>query len=395
MNGKTKQILKRILGDITTDLRGVVAPWYYSPLVLSHRAELLVGRVRLIAALFALLTPLWCIVDQLSLSGPVVWQLCAARLAAAAAFALLAFSYRKSDHSLHAYLALAVLFLIPTLFFVFARQLLGDIHAGEYAISLPGGYHLLPFLVAAGLSIFPLTLLEGVLFAIPVILLQWISCVVLAGGLASDELGLIWLTILIAAVAVLSGAIQLHYLSEIVTKSAHDPLTNAYNRITGREFMEKYFSLARRNQSPFSVVFVDIDHFKSINDDYGHETGDAMLEQVSGVFTSQLRKEDALIRWGGEEFILALPMSDKAGTAEAIRRLGRVGLGLRPDGTALTASVGTACNTDDQINDLSALIQLADERMYRAKQGGRNRYCDGSQSDPQRMAAFISIGARS
>jgi diguanylate cyclase (GGDEF)-like protein len=393
MSSRVKVLLKRTLGEISTDLRGIIAPWFYSPLVLSHRAELLIGRVRLISALFALLTPLWCIIDQFFMPETVVWPLCAARLFAALAFALLAFSYRKSDRSVHAYVALGSLFLIPTLFFVFASQLLGNIQGEGIAISLISGYHLLPFLIAAGLSVFPLTAIEGVIFAIPVVVVQWVSTVVLGGDTAVQELGQIWLIVLIVGVAVLSGMTQLHYISEIVTKSAHDPLTNAYNRMTGEEFMEKYFSLARRNKTPFSLVFVDIDHFKLINDSYGHETGDAMLEQVSTALASQLRKEDSLIRWGGEEFILALPMSDQKETGEMIARLGAHGLGLRPDGTALTASVGSACNISDNINDLHALIQRADERMYTAKQGGRNRYCDGNQRESVKMVPFIKIGA--
>ena len=238
-------------------------------------------------------------------------------------------------------------------------------------------------------------MLEGAVFATPVIVVQWVSTVVLGNGMASEQLGLLWLIILIAAVAVLSGTTQLHYLSEIVTKSAHDPLTNAYNRATGVEFMEKYFSLSQRNKTPFSLVFLDIDNFKAVNDNHGHEAGDAILEQVSRAISSQLRKEDSLIRWGGEEFIIALPMSNTKETAETIERLGKVGLGLRPDGTALTASIGVSCSTDDHINDLPTLIQRADERMYAAKQNGRNRYCDGSQASPEKMVAFIQIGANS
>ncbi|MCW8919348.1 MAG: GGDEF domain-containing protein [Gammaproteobacteria bacterium] len=385
--------MRRTLGEISTDLRGIIVPWFYSPLVLSHRAELLIGRVRLIAALFALLTPLWCIVDRLFMPQAVMWPLCGARILAALAFAMLAISYRKSDHTAHAYVALGSLFLIPTLFFAFASVLLGDLEGEGIAISLISGYHLLPFLIAAGLSVFPLTAIEGVIFAIPVVAVQWVSTVVLGDANATEELGLIWLIVLIAAVAVLSGMTQLHYLSEIVTKSAHDPLTNAYNRLTGEEFMEKYLSLARRNKTPFSLVFVDIDHFKSINDSYGHEAGDAMLEQVGKALASQLRKEDSLIRWGGEEFILALPMSNLDESAEMISRLGAHGLGLRPDGTALTASVGVACNIADNIDELQALIQCADERMYQAKEGGRNRYCDGTKNEPEKMTPFIRIGA--
>ena len=393
MSERINLLLKRTLGDISTDLRGIIAPWYYSQLILSHRAELLIGRVRLIAALFALLTPLWCIVDQFFIPGDMVWTLCAGRLIAAAAFAVLALSYRKSDRTLHAYIALGTLFLVPTLFFAFATVLLGEVEGQGIAISLISGYQLLPFLIAAGLSVFPLTVVEGLVFSVPVIIVQWVSSVYLVEGAASEQLGLIWLMVLIAWVAVLSGTTQLHYLSEIVTKAAHDPLTNAYNRMTGEEFMEKYYSLALRNDTPFTLVFIDLDNFKQINDQHGHEVGDSVLEQASAALSSQLRKEDSLIRWGGEEFILALPMSDPSETVELLARIGREGLGLRPDGTALTASVGIACSRIDKMIDLAGLIQLADERMYRAKQGGRNRYCDGAQSDPEKMSPFIKIGA--
>lgn len=389
MKGRIKHLIQSMLGDVSTDLRGIIVPWHNSPLVQSHRAELIIIRVRLIAALFALLTPLWCVVDQFFMPESVVWDLLIGRFISAAAFAILALSYRKSDRALHAYIALGGLFLIPTLFFVFASLLLGDIKGEGIAVSLISGYHLLPFLIAAGLSVFPLTAIEGFIFAIPVVTVQWLSTIVLGDGLIEEQLGLIWLIILIVGVAGLSGMTQLHYLSEIVTKSAHDPLTNAYNRMTGEEFMEKYYSLARRNNTAFSLVFIDIDNFKSINDTWGHEVGDTMLEQVSTALSSQLRKEDSLIRWGGEEFILALPMSSREETAEMISRLGAHGLGLRPDDTALTASVGSACNINDEIDVLSELIQLSDERMYKAKQSGRNRYCDGSQRDPAMMARFI------
>ncbi len=391
MRIKIHALLSRVLGDINTDLRGIFAPWFYSSLVQRHRAELLIGRVRLIAGLFALLTPMWCVLDQIFLEQKVAWMLCAGRIIAALAFAVLALSYRKSDRIIHAYIALGSLFLIPTLFFLFVGMQLGNFRGEGIALSLISGYHLLPFLIAAGLSVFPLAAVEGVVFAVPVIAVQWLSIVVLGDGAVSEQLGMLWLIILIACVAVLSGMMQLHFLSEIVTKSAHDALTNAYNRMTGEEFMEKYLSLTRRNNTPFSVVFIDLDFFKTINDNFGHESGDRILEQVSDAISAQLREEDALIRWGGEEFIIALPMSNMNDACDMVARIGQQGLGKRPDGTPLTASVGAACTRKDKVDELSKLIQLADERMYRAKEGGRNRFCDGSQSDPSQMKSFVVV----
>lgn len=374
---------RRILGEGQADWRGLLLPWFQTELIQGQRSLLIISRARIIAALFALLTPTWIVVDLLLLPTPVWWQLALARLTASAAFAILAFRFRDSDRLGHAYQAAGWLFLIPSLFQILSQQIIftQGIHLEGAAHSLVAGYAFLPFVLVAGLSVFPFTTLEGIALVIPALLLQGVSGAFTHDWLSMEaHFGLLWLLSLIGGVAVLSGMSQLHYLSEIIIKSAHDPLTKVYNRGSGRELLEKYLLLAQRNHSSLTLIFFDLDHFKSVNDRFGHEAGDQVLRDAANALRARTRRVDLLIRWGGEEFVLVMPHeegSDGDRLARILDRLGAQGLGKRPDGEPLTASVGIAHLEPGQTVALPAFVEQADQRMYRAKQSGRNRVCFG------------------
>lgn len=378
-----KGTLKCILGESNTDLRGLLLPRFQSELVVAQRAALIISRVRLVAILFAVLTPAWVVLDILFL--PDVWiRLATARILAALAFMGLSLSYRKSERMLHAYISIAILFSIPTAFFVFSHWLFAGIQAevSGMGASLVAGYAFLPFVMAAGLSVFPLTALEGIAFALPAIGVE-----ILAGRFGSGmvdanmQLGLVWLLALISGVAVLSGMSQLHYLTEIIIKSSHDNLTRAFNRAAGKELLEKYFLLAQRNKTPLTLIFFDLDKFKSVNDTYGHEAGDEVLRAASDKIMLAIRKVDLFIRWGGEEFIVVAPYTTGDRSGAITERLGLQGLGLRPDGKPVTASMGRAEYLADDPETVERFMEIADQRMYRAKQSGRNRLCFGDGPD--------------
>jgi len=124
---------------------------------------------------------------------------------------------------------------------------------------------------------------------------------------------------------------------------------------------------------PLSLVFVDLDHFKLVNDRYGHEEGDRVLHNAAEALQKTLRQSDIVVRWGGEEFLVIMPETDGAGAISALKRLRTNGLGLRPDGTPQTASIGLAECLSDNLATYSELIELADHRMYQAKASGRDR----------------------
>lgn len=157
--------------------------------------------------------------------------------------------------------------------------------------------------------------------------------------------------------------------------AAHDGLTGVLNGRSYQDSCEQFIRLARRTGAPWSVLFVDLDHFKRINDQYGHAVGDQVLRAVSEQLKHSIRTSDLLGRVGGEEFSLFLPNTDQAGAArlaEAIRKAIE-GLALSAGETHLriSASIGVAAGCPGQ--SIFDIQRQADSAMYAAKAQGRNR----------------------
>lgn len=157
-----------------------------------------------------------------------------------------------------------------------------------------------------------------------------------------------------------------------------DPLTGVNNRRAFYEYTKSIWSVAERKQYPVSVIMIDVDKFKDINDRYGHATGDKVLIQIAEMLSHDARSGDVLARWGGEEFILFLPDTDMS-EAESIANRLRNKISKTPlIGTAeqgyLTVSMGVSFN-DATTMSLDELIQIADRCLYRAKVKGRDMVC--------------------
>jgi len=155
-----------------------------------------------------------------------------------------------------------------------------------------------------------------------------------------------------------------------------DGLTGAYNKEYFAERLKSSFALAERHESPLSIVTFDLDHFKNLNDRFGHPAGDHVLRQVSKVVQSTLRSEDILARCGGEEFGLILQQTGPETAREVAERL-RLAIAdhrFEWDGERMevSASVGVA-TLSPGVATPEALVQTADQNLYRAKAGGRNR----------------------
>ncbi|MNY32461.1 putative diguanylate cyclase YedQ [compost metagenome] len=155
------------------------------------------------------------------------------------------------------------------------------------------------------------------------------------------------------------------------------------SRGSGEEILDLHWSGAQRNDSYLSLAFIDLDHFKAINDNYGHEAGDRTLCAFAALLQNDLRDADSLLRWGGEEFLLVMPNTDAAQAGQALQRLMQRGLGSRPDGLPLTASIGLAERRHDQAASCRELLELADRRMYLAKNRGRNQIYGHNSLAPQ------------
>lgn len=353
---------------------GLIRPCGHMPLMQQRRARMIINRVRLFATLFAILTPLWIAVDTLTLPFPLWLELAALRLVATLAFVALIVWCPQESRLRSAYRGMATLFAIPTLFFVASHLLLSHYQLAGVSAAIGTGYAFLPFVLLAGFAIFPLTLLENLAFAMPML-----AAFALAGlmnlSVASwpSHSGQFWLLTLLTGVASLASMSQLAFIIALVNQAIRDPLTGTFSRRSGKELLELQMVFARRNQTPLSVAFIDLDHFKSINDNFGHEAGDKVLQQLAPAVAQCMRSGDILVRWGGEEFLLLMPGANLAQAEQALQRLRLYGLGNRPDGQPQTASIGLAEWQADETDDWHQLVELADERMYQAKQGGRDR----------------------
>ena len=164
-----------------------------------------------------------------------------------------------------------------------------------------------------------------------------------------------------------------HLLAE--KRASRDPLTDLYNRRSFLDIAQRVWANATHHGRPLSVVMLDIDHFKVINDTHGHAAGDAALVDVAAVLTGALRQGDVVARWGGEEFLLLLPdtqLEDAVALAERLRGLiGAMRLDLSGTTLQFTASFGVVQQTHQETLDL--LITDADNCLYRSKRQGRNR----------------------
>jgi len=174
---------------------------------------------------------------------------------------------------------------------------------------------------------------------------------------------------------------------EAVNASARDPLTGVNNRGRFREVMDREVELSRRHGAPLSLIMLDVDRFKSINDTHGHLVGDIALKSIASCTLSCIRDSDILFRYGGEEFCIALANTNLTGArklAERIRRALEI-LVVRASGTRLhvTASFGVATLAKE--DDVAHLVEKADHSLYRAKALGRN--CIATHEDAQEPPA--------
>jgi diguanylate cyclase (GGDEF)-like protein len=370
---------RRFLVIMASELRpdeygNLLTPTRHSPLLTSKRAVMIINRARFIALLFALLTPLWCIVDYVVFPSELWRPMIFIRLLVSITFLGLVLYYKSSTHLRHAYRAMCLLFLIPCVFYVLSRHLLMPFTLSGIPSAIASGYTFLPFVLIAVLSIFPLSVLEN-LILVGIILVTQLASILFHPDSQSwmGLFGTFWLLLLLTGISTLAGCSQLAFIVALVRQAVRDPLTACFTRRSGEELLNLQFSISCRSKAPLSLAFVDLDHFKSVNDQFGHEAGDLILQQAATSIRQMLRAGDMLVRWGGEEFLIIMPNTDIHQADMALARLCLSGLGKRPDGKAITASAGIAERMQDEVANQHDLINLSDHRMYLAKEQGRNR----------------------
>ena len=181
-----------------------------------------------------------------------------------------------------------------------------------------------------------------------------------------------------AEAELVKNAAELQRLNRILKeRSVRDGLTRLYNHRHFYKVLRRDFMLSVRNESDLCCLLLDIDHFKKVNDTYGHPCGDAILKDIANLIRRSLRKTDVAARYGGEEFVILLPQTNVNGAsrlAEHIRALIESNLfhfGLST--IRLTVSIGIATRLSHRPEKPQELLATADRALYRAKDGGRNR----------------------
>jgi len=160
-------------------------------------------------------------------------------------------------------------------------------------------------------------------------------------------------------------------LERVLDLAATDGLTGIANRRTFEDMLARSFTRAARAGVPLSLVMVDLDHFKALNDRHGHQAGDATLRRVAPALVSACRPGDVVARYGGEEFAVLLPDTDQRDVAIVAERL-RAAVAALVQDPAVTASIGAA-SFPTHAADATELVKAADDALYTSKRTGRNR----------------------
>ncbi|MEQ8824602.1 MAG: GGDEF domain-containing protein [Filomicrobium sp.] len=363
--------IDRFFGPKASDL--LLHAKAHPPEAETERNRQIIRRVQSIAGVFYILTIVWILVESLTIDWPISGVIIPFRLLAAVGFAYLA--RKKFEATLkNAYIAIGGL-IGTAIAFCLAANL------SFWWFGLPQShftadtYLYAPFLIAAGLSFFPLTALECLILALPLMGTMTLTAILWSSIDPSISVGAIVVILaLLIGIGAVSAMSQLRLLLRLVERSSRDALTATLNRRAGSELLIATFALAERQNRPLSVIFIDLDRFKQINDRWGHASGDQVLQDAAQSIARCLRKQDSVIRWGGEEFAILLPETDSTGAERVVQKIAAHGIGLRPNHMPQTGSIGIAERTADKSTHVMELVELADQRMYRAKQAGRNCY---------------------
>ncbi len=337
------------------------------------RAEYIYMRLRLLSWVFALLAIAWVPVDVLFTPNEVLGKILGLRFAYSGFFLMLGIWATHPQSLFYTRLRVAFFVLIPCVFYVSSRLIFSE-HADLQGVLI--GYSFLPYLTVTLLAVFPLVLLEGLIYTL-LVALSFVGTEYYLGNLQDiSTLGNIWLLTLLAVISMWAQLSQLQMLLRLYREASRDALTGLVNRGVINKWLKPEIRRARENNQALSAMLIDLDFFKRVNDTYGHLAGDQVLKDFAALLKSQLLGFNLIGRYGGEEFLVILPRLNAVETVELAERIrqrchANTTHSISGETIKYTVSIGVSQLRKD--DTMSALIDRADKGLYRSKEEGRDR----------------------
>ena len=261
--------------------------------------------------------------------------------------------------------------VLPSLFHLSTQWVLKGAADSDLLIC----YTFLPLLIIAMHSIFPLTLAEGIGLAGFTIVLLSLDELSNNSLFSIRGLGHLWLLCLIMGVAIWAQLSQLHIELKMHHQSSTDPLTGLLNRRTLMKLLKHEKQRHQRHKRPSSLMLLDLDHFKQVNDCHGHAMGDRVLQRFSQILRDQTRGSDFLARYGGEEFIVIMPETSAEEAKVLAERIHQANHRLplpTVSGEPLFFTVSIGISEFSETETLECTLNKTDMALYQAKDEGRN-----------------------
>lgn len=341
-----------------------------------HRAGVINNRTHVLAILFSLFVAFWACLNFAFFAFPLAVSLTGGLALTAFAFVLLAVACRWTPTIAHARLAIFFLLAISAAAFIFSNELLSGAILTASGKSAAAVYALLPLVLLISLGLFPLVASELILLTFPATSVFAVTYLTDAKFvLPTFEVSSILVVLFLSGIVAAASSIgQLQLMRQMFQESLRDPLTRAINRRSGETILQLHIAQIKRRPAPLCVAFLDLDNFKAINDQFGHDAGDGVLRCMADLLRTSLREGDTLIRWAGDEFLIIMPHAKSGDASQRLETLVERVKFPRIGNTTLTWSGGIAeWPTGVKEFGWQDLIALADARMYRAKGTGRNR----------------------
>ncbi|WP_017222276.1 GGDEF domain-containing protein [Moritella dasanensis] len=358
-------------------IEDVVSTSHHSNDFIQTRNQYIVERLKLVCLFFAISVPISSVLDFIVFESAQAKLLLINRLILSGALTALYQLIRRSHTVNMVRLVLTLSFLSPMLFYVVMELSLTQTMAYR---DIPLSFALMPYLAIVMLGLFPLTILGGVtiltVISLPLAVLEYIQY----AGDYIVVIDKIWLLVLFGGVCLWLQSGQMVMLMKLYRESTIDTLTGLMNRRVLMRQVKRIAKNSKYTQGSFSVMMFDLDHFKRVNDTYGHMVGDKVLVTVSSLLKRELRNSDVIARFGGEEFLVVMPHLALAPAtqvairvAEAIRKASV--MTDEQQKITFTTSIGVTQFIVDE--PISQLFKRVDDLLYYAKEQGRDRIENG------------------